>query len=189
MKVPRLGAKAYEQCAGFLRISGSKNPLDNTAVHPERYALVQKMASDAGSSVEELVRDNAKRGSIDINRYVSGDVGLPTLSDIMQELAKPGRDPREEAKSFEFSSEVSALEDVKPGMILPGIVTNITAFGAFVDIGVHQDGLVHISQMGDRYCADPTKVVKLRQNVMVKVLEVDMDRQRISLTMKGVQQS
>jgi len=188
MKVPRLGAKAFEQCAGFLRIAGARNPLDNTAVHPERYELVRKMAKDAGATVEELVKDNAKRSAIDVKRYVSGDVGLPTLNDIMQELAKPGRDPREEAKIFEFSSEVSEFGDVKPGMVLPGIVTNITAFGAFVDIGVHQDGLVHISQMGDRYCPDPTKVVKLRQNVMVKVLEVDMDRQRISLSMKGVKQ-
>ncbi|MCI2082553.1 MAG: RNA-binding transcriptional accessory protein [Bacteroidales bacterium] len=188
MKVPRLGAKSYEQCAGFMRIAGAENPLDNSAVHPERYGLVRKMASDVGLSIKDLVGSEEGRRRIDINMYVSKEVGLPTLEDIMQELAKPGRDPRENAKTFEFSSEISTIDDVKPGMILPGIVTNITAFGAFVDIGVHQDGLVHISQLGDHYCSDPSKVVKLRQTVTVKVLDVDFDRQRISLTMKGVRQ-
>ena len=147
MEVPRFGAKAFEQCAGFLRIAGAENPLDNSAVHPERYDLVGRMASDIGLTVKELMENEDARKKIDVNKYLSGDVGLPTLEDIMKELAKPGRDPRESAKTFEFSSEVSSLEDVKPGMTLPGIVTNITAFGAFVDIGVHEDGLVHVSQI------------------------------------------
>ena len=185
-KVPRLGPSAFEQCAGFLRIRNSKNPLDNSAVHPESYDVVERMAKDCGCTVAELIKDKAKRESIDIRRYVSGDIGLPTLNDIMQELEKPGRDPRQQIEQFEFDSRVKEVDDLVEGMILPGIVTNITNFGAFVDIGVHQDGLVHISQLANRYVKDPNDVVHLHQHVQVKVLEVDRRRNRISLSMKGV---
>ncbi len=185
LKVPRLGPSAFEQSAGFLRIPDAKNPLDNTAVHPESYKIVEKMAKDCGCSVAELIKDKDKRKSIRLDRYVSEKVGIPTLTDIMAELEKPGRDPREQLEEFEFDPNVSTPDDLVEGMVLPGIVTNITNFGAFVDIGVHQDGLVHISQLADRYVSDPTQVVKLHQHVMVKVIEVDRRRNRISLSMKA----
>lgn len=185
LKVPRLGPSAFEQSAGFLRIQDAKNPLDNTAVHPESYKIVEKMAKDCGCSVAELIKDKDKRKSIRLDRYVSEKVGMPTLTDIMAELEKPGRDPREQLEEFEFDPNVSTPDDLVEGMVLPGIVTNITNFGAFVDIGVHQDGLVHISQLADRYVSDPTQVVKLHQHVMVKVIEVDRRRNRISLSMKA----
>ena len=183
-KVPRLGPAAYQQCAGFLRIPGAKNPLDNSAVHPERYDIVEQMAHDQGCTVGDLIEQKDLRARVDIKMYAKGDVGLPTLTDIMHELEKPGRDPREQIEEFEFDSRVQTMDDLEEGMILPGIVTNITNFGAFVDIGVHQDGLVHISQMANRRIAHPTDVVKLHQHVTVKVLEVDHRRHRISLTMK-----
>ena len=176
--------REYEQCAGFLRIRDGKNPLDNTAVHPESYTVVENMAKDCGCSVAELISDKTKRESIDIKRYVGGEIGLPTLNDIMQELEKPGRDPRQQIEEFEFDPRVKEVDDLVEGMILPGIVTNITNFGAFVDIGVHQDGLVHISQLANKYVRDPNDVVHLHQHVQVKVLAVDRRRNRISLTMK-----
>ena len=185
-KVERLGDKAFEQCAGFLRVRESDNPLDRSAVHPERYALVERMADDAGTTVDQLMKDKSLRQKIDIQRYVSADCGLPTLEDIMKELDKPGLDPRARFEVFEFDKNITRIEDVKEGMELPGIVTNITAFGAFVDIGVHQDGLVHISQLANRRVNDPSEVVTLHQHVRVKVLEVDLRRHRISLTMKGL---
>ncbi len=187
-KVPRLGPSAYEQCAGFLRIPGAKNPLDNSAVHPESYHIVEQMAKDSGCTVAELIADKEKRAAIDIRKYVTDTVGLPTLTDIMKELEKPGRDPREQIEVFEFDPNVKDVDDLEEGMVLPGIVTNITNFGAFVDIGVHQDGLVHISQLADRYVKDPNDVVKLHQHVMVRVKEIDHRRNRIALTMKGVKQ-
>ena len=184
LKVKRLGDKAFEQCAGFLRIPGAQNPLDNSAVHPERYALVEQMAGDIQRPLPELLASEEARKQINLQRYVSATVGMPTLNDIMAELAKPGRDPRSVAKVFEFSPDVFGIADLKPGMVLPGIVTNITAFGAFVDVGAKNDGLVHISQLADRYVRDPNEVVKLHQHVQVKVLEVDMARKRVQLTMK-----
>ncbi|MBP5691824.1 MAG: RNA-binding transcriptional accessory protein [Bacteroidaceae bacterium] len=185
MKVPRMGAKAFEQSAGFLRVPGSKQPLDNSAVHPESYSIVEKMAKDLKCTVEELMKSADLRAKIDINRYVTDKVGIPTLTDIMQELEKPGRDPRGPLKRFEFSNEVHTIEDVKPGMVLPGIVNNITNFGAFVDIGVHVKGLIHISQLAPgKFIKDPTQVVSLQQQVLVKVLDVDLGRQRISLAME-----
>ncbi len=186
LQVERLGAKAFEQCAGFLRVRESDNPLDHSAVHPERYALVEQMAQGVGASVEELMKDKELRSRIDINRFVSDDCGLPTLQDIMRELDKPGLDPRAKFEVFEFDKNVTRIEDLQEGMVLPGIVTNITAFGAFVDVGVHQDGLVHISQMANRRVNDPNEVVHLHQHVQVKVLEVDLRRHRISLSMKQV---
>ncbi|CCX64160.1 tex-like protein N-terminal domain protein [Prevotella sp. CAG:1058] len=185
-KVPRLGPSAFEQCAGFLRIPGAKNPLDNTAVHPESYKIVEHMADDCHCTVAQLVNDKGKRQQIDLKCYVTETVGMPTLTDIMQELEKPGRDPRGVAKEFSFDNRIHTIEDLQIGMILPGIVTNITNFGAFVDIGVHQDGLVHISQMADKYISDPMQVVSLHQHVNVRVIEVDNKRRRISLSMKGV---
>ena len=185
-KVPRLGPAAFEQSAGFLRISGAKNPLDGSAVHPERYALVEQMAKDEGCSVADLIADSTLRARVDINKYVSEDVGLPTLTDIMRELEKPGRDPRQAVEEFEFDSRVTSIDDLVPGMELPGIVTNITNFGAFVDIGVHQDGLVHVSQLADKYVSHPTDVVKLHQHVRVRVVDIDRRRSRISLSMKGM---
>ena len=185
-KVERLGDKAFEQCAGFLRVRESGNPLDRSAVHPERYKLVEQMAADCGTTVQQLMDDKSIRDKIDINRYVTADCGLPTLQDIMKELDKPGLDPRARFEVFEFDKNVTRIEDVKEGMELPGIVTNITAFGAFVDIGVHQDGLVHISQLANRRVNDPSEVVHLHQHVRVKVLDVDLRRHRISLTMKGL---
>jgi uncharacterized protein len=183
-KVPRLGAKAFEQCAGFLRIEGGKNPLDNSAVHPERYALVQEMAADLGSTVGDLIRKPDIQKRLQLTRYVSDTTGLPTLRDILAELEKPGRDPREQLSVFEYDSRVRSVDDLHEGMVLPGVVTNITAFGAFVDIGVKQDGLVHISQMANHYVSDPKTVVNVHQKVRVKVLEVDKARKRVALSMK-----
>ena len=185
-KVPRLGPAAYQQCAGFLRIPQAKNPLDNSAVHPESYGIVEQMAKDCHCTVDDLIKDKEKRSLIDIKRYVTETVGIPTLTDIMKELEKPGRDPREQIEEFEFDPNVQTIEDLHEGMELPGIVTNITNFGAFVDIGVHQDGLVHVSQLADKYVSDPTQVVKLHQHVRVRVVGVDLRRHRISLSMKGM---
>jgi uncharacterized protein len=186
LQVPRLGAKAFEQCAGFLRIHGAANPLDASGVHPERYVLVEQMARDAGCSVAELIKQDDRRKCIDIARYVSGTVGLPTLTDIMAELAKPGRDPRRSFALFSFTEGISTIDDLEPGMKLPGIVTNVTKFGAFVDLGVHQDGLIHISQLADRFVRDPAEVVKVRQQVTVRVIEVDLERKRIALSLRDV---
>ena len=185
-KVPRLGPAAYQQCAGFLRIPDAKNPLDNSAVHPESYAVVEQMAKDCHCTVSDLINKKELREQVDIHRYVTAEVGLPTLTDIMKELEKPGRDPREQIEEFEFDSSVQTVEDLREGMELPGIVTNITNFGAFVDIGVHQDGLVHVSQLADRYVSDPTQVVRLHQHVRVRVIGIDLRRNRISLSMKGM---
>ncbi|MEX0980957.1 MAG: Tex family protein [Bacteroidales bacterium] len=184
--VPRMGDKAFEQCAGFLRIANAANPLDNTAVHPETYDVVERMARDLGCNIKDLVSDESLIKSIDIQKYVTANVGMPTLKDIIEELKKPGRDPREDIEVFEFSKDVMSVADLKSGMELPGLVTNITNFGAFVDVGVKQDGLVHISQMADRFIKDPNEVVKLNQKVKVRVLEVDERRSRISLSMKGL---
>ena len=186
-KVLRLGPSAFEQCAGFLRIPGAKNPLDNSAVHPERYEVVEQMAKDQGCTIADLINNKEKRQAIRLERYVTTEVGLPTLTDILKELEKPGRDPREQIEEFRFAEGIESVDDLVEGMELPGIVTNITAFGAFVDIGVHQDGLVHISQLADKYVKDPNTVVKLHQHVRVRVVEVDQRRHRISLTMKGVE--
>ena len=183
-KVPRLGPSAYQQCAGFLRIPNAKNPLDNSAVHPESYPVVEQMAKDQGCTVIDLINNKEKREAIDIKHYVTSEVGIPTLTDIMQELEKPGRDPREQLEEFEFDKNVNTIDDLVEGMILPGIVTNITNFGAFVDIGVHQDGLIHVSQMANRRIAHPTDVVKLHQHLKVRVIEVDHRRHRISLSLK-----
>jgi len=185
-KVPRLGPSAYQQCAGFLRITDARNPLDNSAVHPESYGIVEQMAKDSQCTVAQLIKDKDKRSRISLQRYVTAEVGMPTLTDIMKELEKPGRDPREQIEVFEFDKNVKTTDDLIEGMELPGIITNITNFGAFVDIGVHQDGLVHISQLADRYVADPTQVVHLHQHVRVRVIEVDRKRNRISLSMKGI---
>lgn len=184
-EVRGLGAKTFEQSAGFLRIHGGENPLDASAVHPERYALVERMAKDMGTDVKTLMRDEKLRSRIDLKQYVSEDVGLPTLKDILRELGKPGRDPREKFEAFEFSNEVHSIEDLREGMRLPGVVTNVTAFGAFVDVGAHQDGLVHISELADTFVSDPNAVVKPGMRVSVYVLEVDVPRKRISLSMKS----
>lgn len=184
MKVPRLGGKAFEQAAGFLRIDNAANPLDNSAVHPESYQVVEKMAKDLGTTVAELMKKPELRRQINLQKYVSATTGLLTLQDIMKELEKPSRDPRAPISAFEFDSRVRKPEDLHEGMVLPGIVTNITAFGAFVDIGVKQDGLVHVSQMANRFIKDPNEVVKLQQQVTVKVVEVDLNRKRIALSMK-----
>ncbi|MBR6827123.1 MAG: RNA-binding transcriptional accessory protein [Prevotella sp.] len=185
-KVPRLGTSAFQQCAGFLRIPNAKNPLDNSAVHPESYQLVEQMAKDQGCSVSDLISNPQKRGAIDLKQYVTTDVGMPTLTDILKELEKPGRDPREQIEEFEFAQGIETIDDLHEGMELPGKITNITAFGAFVDIGVHQDGLVHISQLANKYVKDPNEVVKLHQHVRVRVVEVDRRRNRISLSMRGL---
>ncbi|WP_435355352.1 Tex family protein [Emticicia sp. SJ17W-69] len=182
--VPRLGAKAFEQSAGFLRIHGAENPLDNSAVHPETYPIVQKIAKDLGVKVSELIGNEQIKSKIVLKNYITDKVGIPTLNDILSELQKPGRDPRETLEAFEFASDVHTMEDLKEGMVLPGIVTNITAFGCFVDVGVHQDGLVHLSQMANRYIKDPNEVVKVHQKVQVKVMEIDISRKRIGLSMK-----
>jgi protein Tex len=184
MKVPRLGPKAFEQCAGFLRIRDGDHPLDASAVHPESYAVVDAMAKDLGCRVGDLLRDSGLRERIDVQKYVSDQVGLPTLRDILEELAKPGRDPREQFEAFSFKEGVERIDDLEAGMLLPGIVTNVTAFGAFVDIGVHQDGLVHVSQLADRFVKDPAEVVKVQQRVTVTVLDVDVPRKRIALSMR-----
>ena len=186
MKVPRMGAKAFEQCAGFLRIPDAKNSLDNTAVHPESYSIVERMAKDMDCSVADLTANKELRQKIDINRYITETVGLPTLKDIMQELEKPGRDPRKAIKVFEFEKNVRTINDLSEGMELPGIVGNITNFGAFVDIGIKENGLVHLSQMADRFISDPTEVVSIHQQVRVRVMSIDRDRNRIQLSMKGV---
>ena len=185
LDVPRLGPKAFEQAAGFLRVRDAQNPLDASAVHPESYSVVDAMAADLGCRVADLIRDEQIRRKIDVHRYVTDTVGLPTLTDILAELAKPGRDPRQQFEAFQFAEGVEKLQDVQPGMKLPGIVTNVTAFGAFVDIGVHQDGLVHISQLADRFVKDPNDVVKVQQRVLVTVLEVDLERKRIALSLKS----
>ncbi len=184
LKVPRLGPKAFEQAAGFLRIRDGDNTLDSSAVHPESYPIVEAMARDLGVNVKELMKDPGLQRDIDLKRYVTCEVGMPTLNDILSELSKPGRDPRQEFEAFSFAEGVEKMEDLTPGMRLPGIITNVTAFGAFVDIGVHQDGLVHISQISDNFVRNPADVIKLHQKVMVTVLEVDKDRKRISLSMK-----
>jgi uncharacterized protein len=184
-QVPRLGEKAFEQAAGFLRIREGENPLDASAVHPESYPVVERMAQDLQCSVQDLMTKADLRKLIDLKKYVTESVGLPTLQDIVKELAKPGRDPRAQFEAFSFTEGVNQMEDLKVGMKLPGIVTNITAFGAFVDVGVHQDGLVHLSQMADRYIENPNEVVKVQQKVMVTVVEVDIPRKRIALSMKA----
>jgi len=183
--VPRLGPKAFEQAAGFLRIRDGEQPLDSSAVHPESYPIIDQMTKDLNCSVNDLMRDAARRQKIQLEKYVTEAVGLPTLNDIMTELAKPGRDPRQQFEVFTFQAGVEKMEDLKPGMKLPGIVTNVTAFGAFVDIGVHQDGLVHVSQICDRFIKDPSEVLKVQQKVMVTVMEVDLPRKRIALSMKA----
>ena len=186
LKVPRMGAKAFEQCAGFLRIPGADNPLDNSAVHPESYAIVEKMAKDMKCTVADLIKDKELRAKIDIKKYVTDTVGLPTLNDIMKELDKPGRDPRQQIHVFEFDKDVKTLDDLREGMELPGIVTNITNFGCFVDIGIKENGLVHISQLADKFVSDPTTVVSIHQHVRVKVMGIDHERKRVQLTMKGL---
>ena len=183
MKVPRMGAKAFEQCAGFLRIPNSKNPLDNSAVHPESYSVVEHIAKDMNCSVEDLIKNKELRNKVDIKKYVSDKVGLPTLTDIMAELEKPGRDPRQSIKVFEFDKNVKTIDDLKIGMTLPGIVTNITNFGCFVDIGIKENGLVHVSQLSREFISDPTKIVNIHQHVDVKVIDIDRERKRISLSM------
>ncbi|TAF73427.1 MAG: RNA-binding transcriptional accessory protein [Bacteroidetes bacterium] len=188
-KVARMGDKAFEQCAGFLRIRDAINPLDSSSVHPESYQIVEKMAKDQNCSIEELIKNDAVRKAIDLKKYVSETVGLPTLQDIVKELAKPGRDPREKFETFSFTDGVNKIEDLRVGMKLPGIVTNVTNFGAFVDIGVHQDGLVHVSQLSDTFISDPKTIVKVQQKVMVTVTEVDAARKRIALTMKNQDKS
>ena len=185
LKVPKLGAKTFELAAGFLRLKG-KNPLDNSAVHPESYGIVEKMAKDQGCTVAELIADKTLRDKIDLQRYVTSEVGLPTLTDIWKELEKPGRDPRGETEEFRFDESVHTIDDLKAGMVLPGIVTNISAFGAFVDVGVHKDGLVHISEMADRRVTNPQEVVKLHQHVKVRVVDIDRARGRIQLSLKGL---
>ena len=184
LKVPKLGPKAFEQAAGFLRVQGGTEPLDNSAVHPESYHIVESMARDQGCTVTELMDRKDLRDAVDVRSYVTDKVGLPTLNDTMAELDKPGRDPREQLSQFEFSHEIHELEDVRQGMVLPGIVTNITNFGCFVDVGVHTQGLVHISEMADRYVKDPYSIVSLHQHVMVKVIDVDFRRRRLSLSLK-----
>lgn len=186
MKVKGFGPKTFQQAAGFLRIQGGTNPLDASAVHPESYHIVDQMAKDLNCSVSNLMKSEDLRKKVDLSKYVSDTVGMPTLTDIMAELAKPGRDPREKFEVVQFAEGINTLEDLKPGMVLPGVVTNITAFGVFVDIGVHQDGLVHLSQLSDKYVKNPWDVVKLQQHVTVRVLDVDLQRRRISLTMKGL---
>lgn len=186
LKVPRMGAKAYEQCAGFLRIPQAPNPLDNSAVHPESYPIVEQMAKDLHCSVNDLMKNKELRSKIDLKKYITDTVGLPTLTDILQELDKPGRDPRQKIQVFEFDKNVRTLDDLQEGMELPGIVTNITNFGCFVDIGIKENGLVHVSQLADRFVSDPTEVVRIHQHVRVKVLSIDRERKRIQLTMKGL---
>lgn len=186
LKVPRMGAKAYEQCAGFLRIPQAKNPLDNSAVHPESYPIVEQMAKDLNCTVADLIKDKELRSKIDLKKYVTDTVGLPTLTDILQELDKPGRDPRQKIQVFEFDKNVRTLDDLQEGMELPGIVTNITNFGCFVDIGIKENGLVHVSQLADRFVSNPADVVRIHQHVRVKVMSIDHERKRIQLTIKGL---
>ena len=188
LKVPRMGVKAFEQCAGFLRIAGGKNPLDNTAVHPESYHIVEQMAHDLGCTVDTLIADKELRRKVELKKYVTAEVGMPTLQDIMQELDKPGRDPRGTIKAFEFDSSVHTIDDLREGRDLPGIVGNITNFGAFVDIGIKENGLIHLSQMADRYVSNPADILSIHQHIRVKVLGIDKERKRIQLTLKGVRQ-
>jgi uncharacterized protein len=185
MDVPRLGAKAFEQCAGFLRVRGGDHPLDASAVHPERYAVVERIAADVGTPLPQLVGDDSLLDRVELSRYVEGDVGLPTLQDILAELRKPGRDPRASFEAPAFRDDITEPKDLKEGMVLEGVVTNVVAFGAFVDVGVHQDGLVHVSQLADRFVSDPNQVVKVGQRVKVTVLSVDLARNRIALSMKS----
>ncbi len=186
LRVGRLGPKVFEQSAGFLRIPDAANPLDNSAVHPERYTLVERMAADAGVPVDRFISDASVREGVDLQRYVSGEVGMPTLTDIMTEIAKRGRDPRGAISVFEFSKEIQSIEDVQVGMVLPCIVTNVTAFGAFVDLGIHEHGLIHVSQMADKYVSDPSKILKVHQQLEARVVSVDLDRRRIGLSLKGL---
>lgn len=186
LKVPRLGAKAFEQSAGFLRIEGASNPLDDTAVHPESYPIVEKMAADLGVTVGELIKNESLRQNIILNHYVTKGVGIQTLTQIMSEFSKEGRDPRNENQDFQFAEGINSINDLQEGMVLPGIVTNITNFGVFVDVGAKQDGLVHISQLANKFVQNPADVVSLNQPVKVKVMEVDMGRKRISLSMKAL---
>ncbi|MBP7510057.1 MAG: helix-hairpin-helix domain-containing protein, partial [Prolixibacteraceae bacterium] len=188
MEVPRMGAKAFEQSAGFLRIPGAENPLDNSAVHPESYSIVKKMADDLGCGVDNLINSEKLTTQIELKNYVTEKFGMPTLTDIMKELVKPGRDPRDKIRVLEFDENIKTIEDLRPGMELPGIITNITRFGAFCDIGIKENGLIHVSQMTEKYTDDPGKVVKLNQHVKVKVLEVDIMRKRIQLSMKDFRQ-
>ena len=185
-RVPRLGEKAFEQCAGFLRIQGGENPLDNSAVHPERYAIVRQMAKDLNCSIEDLIRDKGLKQQLDLKKYMSQSVGMPTLQDIMKELDKPGRDPRNKIEEFSFNQDIHTLEDVQEGMVLPGIVTNITNFGCFVDIGIKENGLVHISEMSDHFINNPAEVVSIHQHIQVRILQVDKKNKRIQLSMKGI---
>jgi uncharacterized protein len=180
-----MGIKAFEQCAGFLRIRNAINPLDGSAVHPESYHIVEKMAGDINSTITDLIKSEKKRNEIKLEKYTTNTIGLPTLKDIIEELAKPGRDPRSKIKEFRFA-DIHSMQDLVPGMIVPGIVTNVTKFGAFVDIGIKQDGLVHISNMSNSYVSDPSVIVKVHQHVMVKVLDVDIERKRIQLSLKGI---
>jgi uncharacterized protein len=189
MKVSRMGEKVFEQCAGFLRLSNGSHPLDKSAVHPESYFIVEKMAADLNCSINDLIEQKELRSKIDVKNYVTESIGLPTLKDILTELEKPGRDPRASFETFSFDENVHEIKDLREGMRLPGIVTNVTNFGAFVDIGVHQDGLVHISQLADQFVDDPNKVVKVGQKVWVNVTEVDAKRKRIALSMKGEAQT
>ena len=184
LKVPRLGEKAFEQAAGFLRIPDAQNPLDNSAVHPESYPVVEAMAKDLNCSISNLIGDKAIRNTIQLKQYLSEKTGMPTLLDIMQELDKPGRDPRAAIKVFEFDPNVKTINDLREGQILPGIINNITRFGCFVDIGIKEKGLVHISNLADRYISDPTEVVSMHQHVQVKVLDIDLERKRIQLSMR-----
>ena len=186
LKVPRMGAKAFEQSAGFLRIPHAANPLDNSAVHPERYAIVEQMAADLGCTIGELIENKELKKGLDLKRYIAGDVGMPTLNDIMAELDKPGRDPRRYIEMMEFDAKVKTLDDLQEGLILNGIVTNITQFGCFVDIGIKENGLVHISQMADRYVANPAEIVSMHQPVRVRVIGIDRERKRIQLSLKDV---
>lgn len=186
LKVPRMGEKAFEQCAGFLRIAEAENPLDNSSVHPESYHIVETMAKDLGCNVKELIDNKDLKKSLDLNKYVSDKVGLPTLNDIIQELDKPGRDPRKKIQAFEFDPTIKTIEDLREGMLLPGIVTNVTNFGCFVDVGIKENGLVHISELADRFVSDPTEIVSLHQYVQVKVLSVDAARKRVALSMKDL---
>ena len=186
MNVPRMGAKAFEQCAGFLRIQNGDNPLDNSAVHPESYPIVETMAKDLGCSVEELIKNKDKKKLLKLENYQTSKIGMPTLLDIMQELDKPGRDPRRQIEVFTFDPTVKSIEDLREGQILPGIITNITNFGCFVDVGIKENGLVHVSELADRFVSDPSEVVSLHQQVKVKVISVDKSRKRVQLSMKGV---
>ena len=186
LKVPRFGNKAFEQAAGFLRVQNAKNPLDASAVHPESYGVVKNMAASLNATVNDLLSKKVLRDALDLNQFVSEKVGLPTLHDIIEELSKPGRDPRSEFEMFSFAKEINSVEDVKEGMILPAIVTNVTDFGAFVDLGVHQDGLIHISELADKFIKNPADIVHLNQKLMVKVIKVDVARKRIQLSLKNV---